>query len=204
MRTSTVALLCAAAATALGALVIVSLLTGKQSGGSGSGASAPASSFEGALMPPHTRVPDFALRDQDGRVVRMSSFRGQPVIVTFLYAKCTGSCPAQAQQIKGAMDDLGHDLPAIAISVDPAHDSARAARHFLAVQGMSRRIRFLVGSQSQLEPVWKGFGIAPQRPGHEHQSWLTLVDRSGMQRVGYPGAEVTPERLSHDLRLLEK
>jgi protein SCO1/2 len=204
MRTSTVALLCAAAATALGALVIVSLLTGKRSGGSGAAARAPASAFDGSLMPPHTPAPDFALRDQDGRVVRMSSFRGKPVIVTFLYAKCTGSCPAQAQQIKGAMDDLGHDLPAIAISADPSTDTPRAARHFLAVQGMSRRIAFLLGSRSRLEPVWKGFGIAPQRPGHEHQSWLTLVDRNGMQRVGYPGAEVTPERLSHDLKLLER
>jgi protein SCO1 len=126
------------------------------------------------------------------------------VIVTFLYADCTGSCPAQAEQIKGALDDFGHDLPAIAVSVDPAHDDARAARHFLDVQGMRRRIHFVIGSERQLEPVWKGFAIAPQRPGHEHQSWLTLVDKRGVQRVGYPGAEVTPERLAHDLRILEQ
>jgi protein SCO1 len=204
MKTSTLALLCGVAALALGVLIVVSLIAGNKSSGSGDQtASASKSSFEGALIPPGAKAPDFALRDQDGRTVRMSSFLGRPVIVTFLYAKCTGSCPAQAQQIKGALDDLGHDLPAVAVSVDPAHDDARAARHFLAVQGMSRRIRYVLGSERQLEPVWKGFGIAPQRPGHEHQSWLTLVDRRGMQRVGYPGAQVTPERLSHDLRVLE-
>jgi len=202
MKTSTLALLCGAAALALGALVVVSLVTGRQ--GSSPSTSVPKTAFDGSLMPPGARAPDFALRDQDGRLVRMSALRGRPVIVTFLYAKCTGSCPAQAQQIKGALDDLGHDLPAIAISVDPAHDNARLARHFLAVQGMSKRIRFLLGSKRQLEPVWKGFSIAPQRPGHEHQSWLTLVDSRGMQRVGYPGAEVTPERLAHDLRILER
>ena len=179
MRTSTLALLCGAAALALGALVVVSLLTGGR--GETSTRAAPKNAFEGALMPPGARAPDFALRDQDGRMVRMTDFRGKPVIVTFLYSNCTGSCPAQAQQIKGALDDLGHDLPAVAVSVDPAYDSER-----------------------QLEPVWKGFGIAPQRPGHEHQSWLTLVDSRGTQRVGYPGAEVTPERLAHDLRILER
>jgi protein SCO1 len=202
MKNSTLALLCGVAALALGALIAVSLAVAHRGGSSA--AKAPKETFDGALMPPGALAPDFALRDQDGRLVRMSSFRGRPVIVTFLYAKCTGSCPAQAQQIKGAEDDLGHDLPAIAISVDPAHDTAAEARHFLAVQGMSTRIRFLLGTRRELEPVWKGFAIAPQRPGHEHQSWLTLVDRRGMQRVGYPGAEVTPERLAHDLRLLEK
>jgi protein SCO1 len=201
MKTSTLALLCGAAALALAALIAVSLVSAHQSTSSQTPSK---DTFDGALMPPGARAPDFALHDQNGRLVRMSSFRGKPVIVTFLYAKCTGSCPAQAQQIKGAMDDLGHDLPAIAISADPAGDTPRLARHFLAVQGMSTRIRFLLGTKRELEPVWKGFAVAPQRPGHEHQSWLTLVDRNGMQRLGYPGAEVTPERLAHDLRILEK
>ena len=201
MKTSTLAILCGVAAVALGALIAISLAVANRDQPT---ARASKDTFVGAVLPGGVRAPDFALRDQDGRPVRMSSFRGRPVIVTFLYAKCTGSCPAQAQQIKGAMDDLGHDLPAIAISVDPANDTAREARHFLAVQGMSTRMRFLLGTKRELAPVWKGFHIAPQRPGHEHQSWLTLVDRRGMQRVGYPGAEVTPERLAHDLRLLEK
>jgi protein SCO1/2 len=197
MRTSTLALLCGAAALALSALIVVSLLTGRDTAKT-------EPSFDGALMPPGLRAPDIALRDQDGRLVRMSALRGTPVIVTFLYADCKDSCPAQAQQIKGALDDLGHDLPAVAISVDPAHDDARKARHFLAEQGMSGRIRYVLGTKRQLQPVWKGFAIAPQRPGHEHQSWLTLVDSRGVQRVGYPGAQVTPERLAHDLRILER
>ena len=38
----------------------------------------------------------------------------------------------------------------------------------------------------------------------EHQARFTLVDSEGYQRIGYPGAEATPERLAHDLRLLER
>jgi hypothetical protein len=37
----------------------------------------------------------------------------------------------------------------------------------------------------------------------EHQARITLVDANGYQRVGFPGSEATPERLAHDLRLLE-
>ena len=30
------------------------------------------------------------------------------------------------------------------------------------------------------------------------------MDARGFQRVGYPGSEATPERLAHDLALLER
>jgi hypothetical protein len=33
---------------------------------------------------------------------------------------------------------------------------------------------------------------------------LVLIDKRGFQRIGYPASQVTPERLAHDLRLLEK
>jgi hypothetical protein len=33
---------------------------------------------------------------------------------------------------------------------------------------------------------------------------LVLVDKRGFQRIGYPSSQVTPERLAHDLRLLER
>jgi hypothetical protein len=38
----------------------------------------------------------------------------------------------------------------------------------------------------------------------EHTAHITLVDASGIQRVGYPSSQATPERLAHDLRLLER
>jgi hypothetical protein len=38
----------------------------------------------------------------------------------------------------------------------------------------------------------------------EHQSRVTLVDKRGFQRIGFPGSEVTPERLAHDVRMLER
>src|SRR2546421_8626572 len=160
---STLIALCAAALLALCALIVVSLASGRNEG---SNSPAPKQAFDGAIMPPGARAPDFTLHDQYGRPIRMADFRGRTVIVSFLYADCTSSCPAQAQQIKGALDDLGHDLPAIALSVDPAHDTPAKAREFLAKQGMSSRMRWALGTKRQLLPVWRKFGIAPQRPGH--------------------------------------
>ena len=160
--------------------------------------------FAGALMPKRFRAPDFELRNQEGEPVSMRSLRGKPVLVTFLYTSCEDSCPAQAQTARGALDDLGHDLPVLAIAVDPPNDTPRSARKFLAEQRATGRIDFVLGTRAELRPVWRGFAIQPQSVRTEHQARFTLVDARGFQRVGYPGSEATPERLAHDLALLER
>ncbi|MEA2439620.1 MAG: hypothetical protein QOH76_1044 [Thermoleophilaceae bacterium] len=165
---------------------------------------APKSAFEGAQLPPGVRAPDFALRDERGRRVTMKQYRGKPVVVTFLYSHCHDTCPIQAQQIKGALDALGHDLPALAISVDPPGDTPKSVQHFNSQQGVTGRIRWVLGRESQLRPLWEGYHTTSQSPQTEHMARLVLIDKRGFQRVGYPSSQVTPERLAHDLRLLER
>ena len=160
--------------------------------------------YAGAVMPRGVRAPDFALRDQDGRPVSMRRFRGRPVLVTFLYTSCEETCPGQAQAVRGALDELGHDLPALAVAVDPPRDTPERARRFLVKQRALGRLEFVLGSRRELAPLWKGFAIQPQSVRQEHQARFTLVDKRGFQRIGFPGQEATPERLAHDLRLLER
>jgi protein SCO1/2 len=161
-----------------------------------------ASRFAGAALPPGVRAPDFALRDQDGRLVTAARLRGRPVVVTFLYTHCRDTCPITAQQVKGALDDLPRPVPAIAISVDPPNDTRPLARAFLAKVGIGGRMRFLLGSRRELTPVWRGFAVRPQRQDLEHQARVVLLDARGIQRVGFPASQATPERIAHDLRVL--
>jgi len=160
--------------------------------------------FEGSLMPAGVRAPDFTLRDQDGEPIRMRDLRGQPVIVTFLYTRCGDSCPPQAQQVKAALDELGRDVPALAVSVDPTQDTPASARHFLSKQGMIGRMEWALGTRTQLARVWKGFAIQPQLSDAEHQARIALVDGRGFQRVGFPLAQATPGAIAHDVRELAR
>jgi protein SCO1/2 len=173
-------------------------------GDSDSDISADGTRFEGAIMPRGVRAPDFELRDQDGEPISMRRLRGKPVLVTFLYTTCQDSCPIMAQTVRGALDQLGHDLPAIAVAVDPPRDTPERAQAFLSKQRALGRIDFVLGSRRDLRPVWDGFFVQPQSVTQDHDARLTLVDAKGFQRVGYPGAEATPERLAHDLRILER
>ncbi len=160
--------------------------------------------FEGATRPPSIPPTRIDLRDERGRPVRTSELRGTPVVVTFLYTTCEETCPLQAQQIKGAFDELGEDVPAIAVAVDPPRDTPERARAFLSKQRMTGRLDFALGSRAELAPVWKAFAVQPQRENLEHTGRLVLVDPKGIQRVSFPVDQLTPERLAHDVRLLAK
>jgi protein SCO1/2 len=186
-------------------MVVVAISNLSTSPGAGPPVAESATSpFLGGAMPPNVRAPDFALLDQQGKPVTMAQYRGRPVIVTYLYTHCKDTCPITLQMIRGALDDLGHDVPAIAISVDPFSDTQASARSFLREQRVSGRVRFVLGTRRQLLPVWRGFAIQPQLPKAEHQAWITLVDKHGTQRVGTPLNHASPESLAHDVRVLER
>jgi protein SCO1 len=159
--------------------------------------------FAGAVRP---AIPprDFRLRDQDGEPVSLRAFRGRVVVLTFLYTTCRDTCPLTATQIRGALDDLDRDVPALAVSVDPANDTPERARRFLFVRGLADdRMRFLLGSRDQLAPVWRAYGIRPQGAAFDHSAYVLLVDKRGRQRIGFPVAQLTPEGLAHDIRRLQ-
>ena len=190
-------LLAAAAALALAAIV---LAANRKEHGPDSAQHPAGARFAGALLPAGIRIPAFSLRDQDGRTVTSASLRGRPLVVTFLPAGCRGACTIAAQQVKGALDDLRRPVTAIAVSVDPRGATSAGARRFLAAVGLTGRMRVLLGTRVQLAPVWRGFAVTPrsQRRGAR----VVLVDAHGVQRVGFPVSQVTPERLAHDLRAL--
>jgi protein SCO1 len=169
----------------------------------GTGGRAESTAFAGSVRP---AIPpkDFRLRDQDGRAVSLRDYRGSVVVLTFMYTTCRDTCPLTATQIRGAMDDLGEDVPALAVSVDPVNDTPERARQFLFKRGLARdRMRFLLGTRAQLQPVWKAYGIRPQGKAFDHSAYVLLIDRRGRQRIGFPVQQLTPEGLAHDIRRLQ-
>jgi protein SCO1/2 len=160
------------------------------------------SGWAGFVRPPGALAPDFTLRDQDGKIATMAEYRGRPVAVTFVYSTCEDTCPALVDQVRGALDDTGADMPLLAVSVDPAGDTPASARRFLNERRMTGRARFLLGNERALAPVWKGYGVQPQAGELDHSATVVLVDGQGRQRVGFPHAQLTPEALAHDIRRL--
>jgi protein SCO1 len=163
-----------------------------------------ASGFSGALSPPDVPPKDFSLRDEAGKEISLRQYRGHVVVLTFMYSTCQDTCPVTATTIRGALDDLGHDVPTLAVSVDPANDTPDNAEAFLLKRGLSNgRMHFLLGTRAQLRPVWKAYGIQPQGKGFEHTARVLVLDKQGRQRVAFPVEDLVDRDLAHDIRKLE-
>ena len=162
------------------------------------------SGFEGSLRPEVVPT-DFTLKDQDGKKVSLSDFKGEPLILTFMYSTCKDTCPLQANQIRGALDRLGDNaVPSLAVSVDPVDDTPDRAKRFLVQRRLSGRMQFLLGDRAQLAPIWKEYGIQPQGKAFDHSAYVLVLDAKGRQRVSFPVAHLTPEGLAHDVRVLQR
>jgi protein SCO1/2 len=165
------------------------------------------SGFDGALLPGGVSAPDFTLTDQSGRRVSLDQYRGRVTILTFLSSVCQPTCPLIAQQIRGALDELGRNpVPVLIVSADPAADTPAAVRRFLGEAALAGRVEYLSGTLGELRRVWRAYDIVPSLLGNAaspHAASVLLIDRSGEKQDLFQVEELTPEGLAHDVRKLE-
>jgi len=165
------------------------------------------SPFDGPTMPPGLRATNFSLTDQNGHRVTLSHYRGQVVVLTFIHSLCHDTCPFMVEQIKGALNDLpgnGRDVPTIGVSVQPAQDTVVNRRAFLARHDMTGRLEFVNGPPAAMRRVWHAYAIQPVTPTVDHSTFVLLIDKRGIERVGFAADQLTPEDLAHDIQVLQR
>ncbi len=194
-------------------LVLVALLAAigvilvSSRGGDGGSTAAAQSEFDGPLLPANLRAANFSLVDQGGHRVTLAHDRGKVVVLTFIHSLCKDTCPIMVEQIKGALNDLpaaSRQILAIGVSAAPAEDTVARRRHFVAQHQMSGRLAFVNGPLSAMRRIWHAYAIQPVMPKVDHSTFVFLIDKRGYERVGFPAAQLTPEGLAHDIRLLER
>jgi protein SCO1 len=162
---------------------------------------------------------DFTLVDQFGRSQTLSSLRGKPVALTFVYTNCPDTCPLIAANMHLAYLKLGSkasSVAMVAVTVDPERDDVAQTRRFSGALGLTDEWLFLTGSRPQLEAVWSSYGIyasavdakgrpvtpTPDSPELiEHSSPVFLLDKKGDVRMLLP-IDFTADVLVTDLSLL--
>jgi peroxiredoxin Q/BCP len=72
-------------------------------------------------------APDFELPDQDGRSVKLSDFRGQPVVVYFYPKAATSGCTIQACGVRDHRSDY-EQANAVVLGISP--DSVAKVKKF--------------------------------------------------------------------------
>jgi protein SCO1/2 len=156
----------------------------------------------------NTPAPDFRLTDQFGKSISLSQFRGQPVVLTFLYTHCPDLCPLTAEKLHTVMQNLGSNAQSIAVlavSVDPQRDTVEAAFNFSKAHKMQDYWHYLIGTQQTLTPIWSSYHVFAQAAQQtvNHTLPVYLIDKQGREQV-YLDNDFTVPQLTADLKILLK
>lgn len=151
--------------------------------------------LSGAIIQGSPEAPDFSLIDQNGATVRMRDLRGKVVTLTFLYTRCPDACPIIANKLASSVERLGplaKDVQMLAVTVDPTNDTRLAITNFTDGHGLGSdpNWHYLIGPPSQLQPVWRAYGVGtsasqsgqPSTDLVDHSAMVYLIDRQGKLR----------------------
>lgn len=170
--------------------------------------SAPAREFRGSAPPVRIELPAFSLHDHEGEALADGDVRGKVVLVTFLETRCTEACPIVAAQIREGLARLDAEeragTVAIAISTHPGDDTPESVREFLGRHRVTGDLRYLIGTEAELRPVWQAFAVLPALDTGDpntHSAPVRVFDREGVWvSTLHSGVDLTPEALAHDVR----
>jgi protein SCO1 len=173
----------------------------------------PAASSGVALLKPGEAAPNAAFVDQDGRKRAFSSFRGTPVVMTFIYTRCPlpNFCPLMDRNFAKMQGPLKSDpalnrVHLVTVSFDPAIDTPRVLKkHAKELDADLRRWTFLTGDRDDVDRFAARFGVAVSRAPNDprditHNLRTVIIDSGGRLVKTYTGNEWTPEQVLDDLR----
>jgi len=128
-------------------------------------------------------APDFALYDQDGRVVQMNRFRGKQIMLNFIYTRCpiATMCPASTAKMmmtqRLARQAGVKNLELISITMDPAYDTPGVLKDYAQARGIdTSNFSFLTGPSQAVKDLLAQFGvIAEFKDGLLNHTLATLL-----------------------------
>ncbi len=133
-------------------------------------------------------VSDWRFTDHAGQSVRVADFRGQPLVVSFIYTGCFQVCPATTQflrrAVSAARDALGpRRFRVVSIGFNQPFDTPEALAAFARQQSIDlENWTFLAPRPADVEALLAEFGLTvkPTAAGFDHLIQATIVDTDGV------------------------
>ena len=168
---------------------------------------------------PGDATPDFKLRNQDGRQIHLSQFKGKALLVTFIYTRCPSPefCPrvtrnfAEVEKRLAASPALYAKTHLLSVSFDPEYDTPERLRAYGATyigsdaKNAFAHWDFAVPEKPVLAEMakWFDLGMTGEADGSiTHTLSTTLIGADGKVARFYPGNEWTAEQVFADVKQL--
>jgi protein SCO1/2 len=162
-------------------------------------------------------VPDFKLRNQDGRIIHLNQFRGKDLLITFIYTRCPlpNFCPLVTHNFAVIEKQLSADpklkgkTHLLCVSFDREHDTPERLKaygeEYIGSDAKSAFANwdFAVPEKPVLMEMAKFFDVGITTEADQtitHTLSTTLIGRDGKVLKFYPGNEWTPEQVVGDVK----
>lgn len=132
-------------------------------------------------------VGDYQFTDAAGQTVKLSDYRGKPLVVSLVYTSCYHVCPAITRHLHKMVNvgqqALGPDsFAVITIGFDTPNDTPQAMQGFARQQSVDLpQWRFLSADAATIEGLIKdlGFIYYASPKGFDHLAQATVIDPQG-------------------------
>lgn len=133
-------------------------------------------------------LPDFALYDQTGKVVKVERFLGKQIVLNFIFTRCPDPkmCPASTAKmmlLQAAAKEKGVDnLELISITLDPEYDTPGILNEYASFRGIdTSNFSFLTGPETAIRDLMLQMGVLafPDDGLIRHTLATMLIDEEG-------------------------
>jgi protein SCO1/2 len=151
---------------------------------------------------------DAKLVDQNGNSVALSSLKGKPMVVDFIYTSCPGPCLMETAKLANVAlrlgSDIGSKVTIVSISVDPEHDGPKQLLDYSRQQGADQKgWYFLTGGPAEVDQALAGFKLSRQvEPDGSvgHLVDMMLIGPDGRLIREYNGEVVKAQDIVDDVK----
>ena len=161
-------------------------------------------------------VPNYTLRNQNDREIKIQNYRGKALLLTFIYTRCPvpDYCTLMSNNFAHIERALGRDpelyakTHLLSISIDPEYDTPKVLRSYGAAHTERYQNEtfahweFAAGTKDQVKEIANYFGLTyfPENDQIIHALRTVIVAPDGKVAKIYSGNEWKPEEVVEDLK----
>ena len=159
-------------------------------------------------------VPNYVLKNQDGKQIKLNDYRGKALLVTFIYTRCPlpeyctlmsdnfAEVDRQLQQTP----DVYNKTHLLSVSIDPAYDTPQVLRSYGAAHTQRyqeetfKHWEFASGEEVKKMAEFFGLTYVAEKDQIVHGLKTVIVKPDGKVGKVYSGNEWKPEEIVNELK----
>ena len=156
------------------------------------------------------QIGEHILRDREGRPVALSSLRGKPLLVSFIYTGCFVICPTTTRSLQQAVIELQksvgpNQFNVVSIGFNQPEDTPQALKSFAKQYGINQpNWEFLSPPPATVAALSKDFGFvfSATPAGFDHVLQVSVLDAEGRIVHQVYGENLVAGDLGEPLKML--